>query len=160
MVEEQSKVTVQKSNFGIVKLMLIWFAGPMIPLTFTLGLFPYLGLFCTLLGGVLVGLITSARFNRWFYSAFNGIAFSGFILALNGLLGQTGIARFSLAHSFFEPRLVAIAWLHLAGFLGGFAGFGVYQLFSEQIDGIGAKISNVRSGLKSKLVGFFKGDGK
>lgn len=153
-------MTIEKGQLGIGGLILIWFAGPMIPLTFTLGLFPYLGLFCTLFGGVLVGLITSVRVNRWSYSAFNGIAFSGFILALNGLLGQTGIARFSLAHSFFEPRWVAIAWLHLAGFIGGLVGFGVHQLFSEQIDKIGAKVGNVRSGLKSKLVGFLKGDGK
>ena len=155
-----SEMTAEKRNSGIVKLVLVWFAGPMIPLTFTLGLFPYVGVFCTLFGGILIGLLTSMHFNRWFYSAINGTAFSGFILTLNGLLGQSGLARFSLVHSFFEPKWVAVVWLHLAGFMGGLAGFGAYQLFSEQIDEIGTKISEVRSDFKPKQVELFKGDGE
>ena len=150
-----NETAAENRNIDIFKLILVWFAGPMIPLTFTLGLIPHFGLFCTFLGGVLVGLITAKRSNRWYYSAFNGMAFSGFILALNGLLGKTGVARFSLAHSFFEPELAAIAWLHIAGFIGGLAGFGGHQLFSEQLDKISTIISKVRSGFGSKITGLF-----
>jgi hypothetical protein len=132
---------------AILRLILVWFAGPMIPLTFTVALFPYIGVFCTFFGGILIGIITARLFDRWFYPGINGAGFSGFILLLGVLLGQTNLERFSLTYAFFEPWWLSIMWLLLAGFIGGLAGFATCQLFSEQINSLGAKINNARTTL-------------
>lgn len=145
-----SEMTAEKRNIGIVKLVLVWFAGPIIPLTLTIAGFPYIGTFCTFFGGTLVGLVTTRLYHRWLYSGVNGAVFSGFVLSLNYLLRRTIVGRFSLTHAFFEPQWVSIVWLLLAGFMGGFTGFGANQLFSEQLDKIGITIQNLKRKLKGE----------
>ena len=73
-----SEMVAERSNVGIVKMMLVWFAGPIIPLTFTIAGLQYVGLFCTYVGGALVGLVTTRLYHRWLYSGVNGALFSGF----------------------------------------------------------------------------------